>query len=95
MWAVLEICLLAALVLIFFTEFFIPMLFNKPLFGSFRKVKPTAHQKSAAGDSLPDKIQRAKEKVEEVKDEVEEVQDQAYKNYKSAEELKEESDKLL
>ncbi len=95
MWAVLEICVLAAIVLIFITEFFIPVLYNKPLFGSFRKVKPPEEEKPVAGDSLPEKIEKAKQKVDEVKEVVEDVQEQARKNYNSAEELKNETDNLL
>ena len=93
MWAVLEICLVAAIVLIFITEFFVPMLFNKPLFGSFRKAKPTLPEQVT--DKLEDKITKAKQKADEAKQVVEDVQQQAYDNYKTAEELKDETEKLL
>lgn len=93
MWAVLEVCLVAAIVLIFVTEFFWPLLFNKPLFGSFRKAKPTAPE--PATDRLEDKITKAKQKADEAKQVVEDVQQQAYDNYKTAEQLKDETDKLL
>lgn len=95
MWALLELCLAAATVLIFITEFLIPVLFNKPLFGSFRKAKPKNIHPVTASGSLPEKIAKAKEKADEVKLVVEEVQDEAYKNYKAAEKLKDESNKLL
>ncbi|HLP52087.1 MAG TPA: hypothetical protein VK154_14460 [Chitinophagales bacterium] len=95
MWALLELCLAAATVLIFTTEFLIPVLFNKPLFGSFRKAQPKDKHPETATDSLPEKIAKAKEKADEAKLVVEKVQDEAYKNYKAAEELKDESNKLL
>ncbi len=93
MWAVLEICLVAAIVLIFITEFFVPLLFNKPLFGSFRKVKPALPEPTT--DRLEDKIAKAKQKADETKQVIEDVQQQAYDNYKTAEQLKDETEKLL
>lgn len=93
MWAVLELCLVAAIVLVFITEFFVPLLFNKPLFGSFRKSKPAAPEPAA--DSLEDKITKARQKADEVKQQVEDVQQQAYDNYKTAEQLKDDSEKIL
>ncbi len=39
MWALLELLATIAIVLISITEFFIPLIFDKPLFGSFRKSK--------------------------------------------------------
>lgn len=95
MWALLEICLAAATVLIFITEFLIPVLFNKPLLGSFRKTKREEIPEAIGTDTLPEKIAKAKEKADQVKQVIEEVQDEAYKNYKAAEELKNESNKLL
>ena len=94
MWEILEIIVLAAIGLIAVTEFFIPIILNKPLFGSFRKVKiPDAS--TTKGDPshppLKEKISQAKEKVEEVK----EVQGEVTENFKSAKELKKESDDLL
>lgn len=93
MWAVLELCLVAAIVLVFITEFFVPLLFNKPLFGSFRKGKLVAPKPAA--ESLEDKITKARQNADEVKQQVEEVQQQAYDNYKTAEQLKDDSEKIL
>ena len=93
-WTIVEICIVAAIVLISITEFFIPILFNKPLFGSFRKLKQAEPKKTEEG-SLPEKISKTKEKVEDIKEEVKEVQEEADENFKTAEQLKEESDKLL
>lgn len=94
MWALLELIVILALILIFITEFFIPLVTNKPLFGSFRKLKARA-AKSTEDGSLGEKISKAKEKVNVVKEEVRNVQDEANQHYKSAEQLKEESDNLL
>jgi dsDNA-specific endonuclease/ATPase MutS2 len=92
MWRLLEYLLIAAIVLMAITEFFYPLLAGKPLFGSFRK-KTNEAPKSLPNkdDNLDEKIDKAKEKVEEIKS----VQKEVDKHYKSAEQLKEEADKLL
>jgi hypothetical protein len=89
MWTILEFCLLAAILLFSITEFFYPLLTNKPLFGSFRKSVPVEETKEES--SLEEKISSAKEKVKEVKN----VQEEVNKNFKSAEQLKAEADDLL
>lgn len=95
MWAVIELCVIAAIVLISITEFFIPLLFNKPFFGSFRKATPKQPEKPVEEGTLPEKISKTKQKVEEVKEKVKEVRDEADENYKTAEQLKDETDNLL
>src|ERR1043165_679685 len=96
MWAVIEFCVLAAIILIAITEFFIPLLFNKPFFGSFRKVKKEeAPVQTPEGDSLSEKIERARPKEDDVKEEVNNVQEEADKRYRDAEKLKDESDNLI
>ena len=94
MWTIIELIVLAAIGLVFVTEFLIPILFNKPLFGSFRKIKKAASseaKKSETNSPLKEKIVNAKGKVEEVK----KVQDEALENFKSARDLKKEADDLL
>jgi hypothetical protein len=88
MWAILEFCLLAAIVLLSITEFFYPLLTGKPLFGSFRKVEEKKIQEEVP---LEEKVSKAKEKVKEIKD----VQEEVNKKFKSAEQLKSEADDLL
>ena len=88
MWAIVEFCLLAAIVLLSITEFFYPLLTGKPLFGSFRKVEEKKIQEEVP---LEEKISQAKEKVKEIKD----VQEEVNKKFKSAEQLKSEADDLL
>ena len=98
MWALLEIIFLAAIVLISITEFFLPLLLGKPLFGSFRKkIEPgkTEAKKPDPESPLEEKIHKTKEKVEEVVGKVKEVQHEATEHFKSAKELKKESDDLL
>ncbi len=90
MWIVIEFIVIAAIILIFITEFLYPILTQKPLFGSFRK-KTTPKEKTNSGGPLDEKISDAKEKVKEIK----KVQDEIEENFKSAEELKNESDNLL
>ncbi len=92
MWRLLEYLFIAAIVLLAITEFFYPLLAGKPLFGSFRKKTQEAPQPAPKkDDSLDEKIDKAKEKVEEIKS----VQKEVDKHFKSAEQLKEEADKLL
>lgn len=91
MWRLLEIIAAAAIVLIAITEFFYPLIAGKPIFGSFRKSKNTTTTSTSIDGSLDEKINKAKEKVEEIKN----VQNEVDKNYKTAEQLKEESDNLL
>ena len=90
MWRLLEFIALAALVLISITEFFYPLLAGKPFFGSFRRLKGS-EEKPVTEGPLHKKVNEAKQKVEEIKD----VQKEVDKHYKSAEQLKEESDQLL
>jgi len=85
MWAIIEFVVLAAIVLISITEFFYPLLVGKPLFNSFRK---KAEQKPS---NLEDKLSEAKGKIAEVKN----IQTEVNKTFKSAEQLKEESDNLF
>jgi uncharacterized protein YktB (UPF0637 family) len=90
MWRLLELLLGALLILGFITEFLVPMLMNKPLFGSFRKTG-SEPKKDATKEVLEDALKMAKEKVTEVK----KVQSDVSEHFKTAEQLKEESDNLL
>ena len=85
MWAIIEFVVLAAIVLISITEFFYPLLVGKPLFNSFRK------KAEQAPSTLEDELSKAKEKIAEVKN----IQAEVNKKFKSAEQLKEESDNLF
>ena len=90
MWRLLEYLLLAGIVLLAITEFFYPLLSGKPFFGSFRKKKMRDIDPAETG-TLNQKVNQAKAKVQQVK----KVQDEVDQHYKSAEQLKEESDQLL
>lgn len=92
-WRLIEILFIAAIVLIAFTEFFIPILYNKPLFGSFRKKAfdaPKPEEKP-----LKEKISEAEDLVDETKAVVDSVKKEAEKQLKNAEELKDKTDNLL
>jgi hypothetical protein len=98
MWTILELILALSITLVAITEFFYPLIAGKPLFGSFRKSsKPLQETKTentssnAAEGKLDEKISKARKKVEEVKT----VQNEVTEFYKSAEQLKNESDNLL
>ncbi len=90
MWRIIEYIAIAAVVLIFITEFFYPLLTQKPLFGSFRS-KTGNEGKTESKSGLEDKISDAKEKVKEVKT----VQDEVSENFKSAKDLKKDADNLF
>jgi hypothetical protein len=92
MWTLIEFIFLTAIILVLVVEFFIPLLTNKPLFGTFRRRKTI---KKSSPASLDKKINMAKEKVQEVKNVVRNVQDEATENFNSAEKLKDDSDNLL
>jgi hypothetical protein len=86
MWVILEFVLLAAIALLFITEFFYPLLAGKPLFGSFRRKASTAE-----ATSLDEEIAAAKRKAAEVK----EVQRKADERLRDAANRKSEADDLL
>jgi hypothetical protein len=88
MWALLEFALLAAIVLLSITEFFYPLLTGKPLFPSFRKKEQTPTETPS---DLEDQLSKAKEKIAEMKS----IQEEVNKKFKSAEQLKKESDNLF
>ena len=92
MWTLIEFIVLTAIIFVLVVEFFIPLLTNKPLFGTFRRKKKV---KKPSPASLDKKINIVKEKVEEVKKVVRTVQDEATENFNSAEKLKDDSDNLL
>jgi len=87
---ILESIVVLAIVLVFFTEVIYPIIFSKPLFGSFRSKKEDP-PKNIANEDLNKELQNAKLKVKEVK----EVQTKVDEFHKSADQLKKESDDLL
>ena len=93
MWGIVEFVVFGLIGLLSLTEFFIPLLLNKPFFGSFHKHKPVVKEEKPVVDAtdLKGKMASAKEKVAEVK----KVQDEIADFHKSAEQLKNESDDLL
>jgi len=90
MWTVFELIIVAAIVLISITEFFLPIIMGKPLFGSFRKANKD-NAGAATEEQLDKKISEAKAKVKDVKT----VQKEVDEHYKTAEQIKSESDNLL
>ena len=78
---VLEFCFMLALVVGFITEIALPILTNKPIFGTFKK---------KSSEDLEVKLKKAEVKIEEVK----EVQEEIQENFKKLEKLKKKSEKL-
>jgi hypothetical protein len=97
MWTIIELFLALSFTLFTITEFFYPLIMGKPLFGSFRKSNTSDSTRMEEefqknnDSSFKEKINTAKQKVAEVKT----VQNEVTEYYKSAEQLKEESDNLL
>lgn len=85
MWYLLENLVLLLIGILFVTEMLIPFLTSKPFFSTFRK------KSTADSTTLDAKLKHAKEKVDEVKT----IQNEVSAHFKSAEQLKEESDNLL
>lgn len=90
MWSIAEGLFFMLILLVSVTEFFIPLLFNKPFFGSFRKAKPVEPKAPVKPEDLKSKVEEAKKKVAEVKG----VQDEVAAFHKSATDLKDESENL-
>jgi hypothetical protein len=90
MWRVIEFSMIAIIVLIFITEIFIPVMIDKPLFRSFRKVKDDDNNNNSP-DDLSQKISKAKKKVKDVKATQEEVNEY----FNNAQQIKDKADKLF
>ena len=93
MWRVFEFVFIGVVVLVAITEFFYPLIAGKPFFGSFKKTtdpEPPLN-KPKEEVTLNEKLDAARIKVEEIKA----TQSEVNSNYKSAEQLKDESDSLF
>lgn len=90
MWAIIEIIASLAIVLIFITEFFWPLITGKPIFGSFRK-NSSASKPAEEEMSMEDKLAKAKAKAQEIK----KIQTEIDEKLKTAEQMKSEADDLL
>lgn len=86
MWYLIEYGFMLLVIVLFLTEIVIPMFAGTPYFSTFRKKAPIAET-----STLDAKLKNAKEKVEEVKV----IQSEVSAHFKTAEQLKEESDNLL
>lgn len=93
MWTIAESLFFLLIALLAVTEFFIPLLLNKPFFGSFKKHKPAPAPEPKTTPNPADlraKVKEAMIKVKEVKD----VQDEVTEFHKGATDLKDEADNL-
>ena len=86
MWYMFEIVVLAAIALLFITEFFYPLLTGKPMFGSFRRKGG-----AASPASFDEEILEARRKAADVRD----VQRKAEEDLRAAEQRKSAADELL
>lgn len=74
MWKIVTFELIPILLIVLFiTEIAIPLLFNKPLFGSFRKTKKEPENNSSIDSKIDEtsgEYEKVKAKAEEVRSEV-------------------------
>ncbi len=74
MWKVITFELIPfLLIILFITEIAIPLLFGKPLFGSFRKTKKEPKDESSIDSKIEttsSEYEKVKEKAKEVKSEI-------------------------
>ena len=94
MWKVIQEILPFLLVVLFLSQYVLPVIFNKKTWWLFRPKSKT--QKETTTNPLPliDEIKTVKTVVDEAKAKAEIVKDKAKGNLKSAEDLKNEADKL-
>ncbi len=94
MWKIVELLFLGLFILGMITEVFIPLFFNKPFFGSFRKTKVAPEktfEKTFIASDIDSELEVAKSKVKEVH----EIQTKVDKHYDKASKLKKESENIF
>ena len=96
MWKIVQELLPILLVILFLTQWVLPILLNKRNWWLFRgEEKEEKSSKSEAPSTLVDEIKATKAVVDETKAKVTEVKEKVEGNLKSAEDLKKEADKLI
>lgn len=96
MWKILQQWMPWILVLLIFSQYIIPTLFNQQTWWLFRgNKKNTKEIESSDGNELIKEVEDTKNVVNETKEKVNKVKSKVDKNYKSAEDLKKETDNLI
>jgi hypothetical protein len=93
MWKIVQELLPALLIVIFITQWVLPILLNKRTWWLFRG-EAKEIQKLVDSSKLIDEIKSTKVVVDEVKAKIDEVKTKVEENLKSAEDLKKEAEKL-
>lgn len=92
MWKIVQELLPALLVILFLTQWVIPIVFNFKTWWLFRRDRKKVIEKTE--ETLLDEIKITKVVVDEVKQKVDVVINKVEQNLKSAEDLKKEAEKL-
>ena len=94
MWKIAQQLLPALLVILFVTQIIIPILFNGKTWWLFRPEKKKTEEKTSDPSTLSDELKQTKTIVDETNAKVNTLKEKVEGNLKSAEDLKNEVDKL-
>ncbi len=91
MWKVIQELLPATLIIIFVSQYALPVLFDKPTWWLFKRNKKTTKDSS----QLEVELNETKNSVNELKNKASSLKEDLEKNLKNAEDLKKEGDNLI
>jgi len=94
MWKIIQEVLPAVLIILFITQYVIPIVFNLKTWWLFRGEKKDSVIKTTEPSTLSDEIEATKVVVDEAKAKVDIVKEKVEGNLKEAEDLKKAADKL-
>ena len=92
MWRIVQELIPIVLVILLVSQLILPMIMNQRTWWLFRKPRKVVVEDP---ESLTSEVEKTKIIVNETKDKVNKVREKVDYNYKSAEELKQETDKLI
>jgi len=96
MWKILQQALPWLLIILIFSQYVIPLIFNQQTWWLFKSNKKSVKEpENSESTPLTKEVEETKIIVNEVKEKVSKVKDKVDQNYKSAEDLKKETDNLI
>jgi len=96
MWKILQTLLPWLLIILIFSQYIIPLIFNQEKWWLFKSSKKnTKDLENSKETTLTKEVEETKIVVNEVKEKVTKVKDKVDQNFKSAEDLKKETDNLI
>jgi len=95
MWKIIQELLPVILVVLFLTQYVLPILLDKPTWWLFRPSPKEKINLPSSPSTLVDEIKATKSVVDEAKSKAELVKEKVEGNLKVAEDLKKEADKLI